>query len=217
MCRFEIAVLMWTVVAGPAAAQNNVSERTKILLALEWKETATGGASGVIRCLTALDDYTAYNAGLALPQLLAGVPQIPGIDSQPGIPLLPTPPPGLGPMATALYTRADAEGRMPDFLAKATTLSIDGMSDKAKKDLFDAADKSIRTKYGADPASLDTRVNKLYDIVPLRALYNLLSDLYPAWTNQADADAAAKTMELYRTCYLLDKYKFFGLVRTFLQ
>ena len=90
------------------------------------------------------------------------------------------------------------------------------MNDKAKAALFDAAFKNLKDTYGKDPDSLDERVNKVYDKDPLKALYNLLSDLFPAW-NQASADAAATKMETYRTCYLIDKNKLFGLAKTFLQ
>jgi hypothetical protein len=219
MCRFGTAALLCaTAVVGPLLAQDNVSTRTKTLLAAEWKETGNDGLSGIMRCLTALKEYTAHGAEAdprdALNQLRSGIDQIPSILTAP-LSTIAGPAPFNG--AHNLYIRAHDEGRMPEFLASATQQSVDNMNGHAKAAQFAAALTILKDKYGLTPDSLNERVNKVYDKDPLRALYNLLRDLYPVFTDQASADIAAAKMETYRTCYLIDKNKLFGLVTTFLQ
>jgi hypothetical protein len=172
-----------------------------------------------MRCLTALNEYTAHGAEAdprdALNQLLSGIAQIPKIDVSPLLDIA-----GKGPAFTGaynLFNRADDGHKMADFLATATQQAVDSMNDKAKAALFDAAFKNLKDRYGKDPDSLDKRVNKVFDKDPLRALYNLLYDLYPVWQDPKTADDAAAKMETYRTCYLIDKYKLFCLAKTFLQ
>lgn len=213
MCRFEIAVLTCaTVLVGLAIAQDNVSTRTKALLAAEWKDTTFGGAN---RCLAALDKYTAHGADYdpsgALALLKAGISYIPGIDQAPLKDYAGTHPPYRG--ANGLYDQAHADGTMPYILAKATGKPTDKMNDKAKSNLFDDADKSIKETYGDKLADLENRVDKVYRSDPARALYQLLKDVW----DPSKAAATAENMEVYRTCYLLDKSRLFGLVHAFLQ
>ena len=239
MCRSRVVVLVCaTALVGPVIAQDavapdNVGTRTTTLLALEWNETASGGASGVILCLRALDAYTAHDLGGALAQLRAGISQIPKIDVAPLSGYAGKRPEFPG--ANGLYTKAHEDGRMPDLLAKATTLTIDANDEKSKKKLFDEANKNIKDTYGSSLTGLD-RVFKMYREDSALALYNLLKDLKDLLPAPAQAilgkptpsddekklaekalSPVAKKMEVYRTCYLLDKFRLFGLVRDFLK
>ncbi|MGB7761823.1 MAG: hypothetical protein WBL61_18465 [Bryobacteraceae bacterium] len=192
-------------------------------------ETNNGATSGVMRCLTALDIYAA-NADGALAQLTGGIPQIPEIGVAP-LSKIAGPPPAF-PGANTLYDWAHGRGTMPVLLAKATTLTVDANDEKAQKKMFDEVDASIKATYGSDLTRLDDRVNKVYREDPARALYNLLWDLLPSgslatWPaaffavppggGASPLSVAAKTMEKYRTCYRLDRFRLFGLVHTFLQ
>ena len=226
MCRIRIAILLCAAALlgrSMAQAQDNVSLWTKALLKAEWQATAlvpsapAGTPVGLTACLTALNYYTvplpAHGSDEALALLIAGIDGI--------SPVIPPIPPTVSRSTKAvLYTRAQAAGKMAELLATTTASDIDASEEKRKKGLFDKVDKSIRDTYKNDLTGLDDRVNKIHAKDPARALYNLLNDLLqyslslPAPASLADT---ANTMQDYRTCYLLDKGRLFGLVRTFLE
>ena len=213
--------LVGPIIAQDAVAPDNVGTRTTTLLALEWMETDHGATSGIMLCLTALDKYTAHGADYdpsgALAKLKAGISQIPNIKDIKAKPLSDYAGPDPFPGANGLYDKTHADGKMPDLLARATTRPVDANDAKRKKALFEEANTNIKDTYRYNLAGLDKGVDKVYRDDPARALYQLLKDLLPSWSDKTTADAAAKKMDVYRTCYLLDKSTLFGLVHTFLQ
>jgi hypothetical protein len=225
MCRLRVEILILaTVVAGRGLAQvpdnvSNVSDWTKAMLAAECSQTVPGPAlpavpAGVELCLTALNYYTAptwaAGASAAIDLLVSGVSSLP-IST-----IIAVSPPVSATTVQLLYRRANDAGKMAGLLATATRLDVEVYGEKQTKALFDDVNKSIRATYRNNVGGLDDGVNKLSAKDPARALYNLLRDLWSSVPPETP-DNAVKTMEKYRTCYLLDKARLFGLVRAFLQ
>jgi hypothetical protein len=183
---------------------HTVTSDANAALRAEWLDLRDhGGYSGLGHCLRALDEYTLPgNPDTALRELISGAPT----------------------SAAPFYRLAQREGTLGDLLATASS-PLDSNNPEAVNGTFSQADAAIAHLYDSNPEVLDSAVNRIAANNRSRALYNLLRlvadsagarlDTYvqPA-TGGVDSAVsnAVQTMEVFRTCYRLDRNRLFALV-----